>query len=224
MTSIGLGSNVMSIEWNNRKSSSCLFAIVVTYFLICVENQIRILQTCISAYKISVIVQKYSRGKSDCRTIILACKTIPHPALGTSRSVNKNNDTSSKFYAIRLNKRQVRRNANTVLRRSSPAALPRPSILLSLSCLLLLPLPPPSSPSSLRRESRSPPDVPASGSHSGNATSLSSLETKSHHRRRVAPWRRDLETTRLLVSRASTNSLTALTIEIPRGRRHCRCR
>lgn len=76
---------------------------------------------------------KYSRGKSDCRTIIPACKTIPHSTLGMSRSVNKNNDASSKFYIIRLNKRQVRRNANTVLRRSSPAALPRPSILLSLS-------------------------------------------------------------------------------------------
>lgn len=107
--------------------------------------------------------------------------------------MNNNNDTSSKFYIIRLNKRQVRRNANTVLRRSSPAALPRPSILLSLSCLLLLPLPPPSSPSSLRRESRSPPDVPASGSHFGNATSLSSLEMKSIT---VVAWHRGGEISR----------------------------
>lgn len=74
---------------------------------------------------------------------------------------------------------------------ASPAALPRPSVLLRLPCLRLLP--PPPSPSSLRRESRSPPDVPASGSHHHeSAVALSSRvgEEKRHRCRRCRRRRR----------------------------------
>lgn len=131
---------------------------------------------------------------------------------------------SSDVCLVHLNKRRrVPRNASTLLRHSSLTTLPQPFPSFSLS---------PASVSSSACRLR--PYVERAGPRrTYQPVALISIEYdvalllrewNASPSRRVAPWRRDLETTRpVLVSRADTNSLTALTIRIPRGRR-CRRR
>lgn len=132
------------------------------------------------------------------------------------------NDPSDRTRPVRFDSRRARRNASTVLRSFLPRCLsPRPSVLLRLPYL--------------------------SSSSSSATTAVSFVSERAGPHRTCQPValiaraERDVallpleesvvvrvaerisSTTRLLVSRAGTNSLTALTIGIPRGRRS-RCR